>query len=97
MTLTLAQLEKQVDEQNTDPLYPEVLLVYAQVEHYPGVREGGALEEFYLPVKNRLGSIGDRLRDWVLSEFGSGARLADWRTVPTSRQLRAEAEYEEEF
>lgn len=95
MTITLAQLEKQINQQNTDPLRPEVLLVYAQVEHYPGVREGGALEEFLVPVKNRIGSIGDRLRAWVLSEFGSDARLSAWETVPTSRQIRVEAEFNE--
>lgn len=97
MLTTLAQIEKQVDAQITDPLYPEVTLVCGQVEHFPGVREGGELEEIYFTVKNRVGSLGDRLRTWVQSEYGSSAWLSDWRTVPTSRQLRAEAEAEEPF
>lgn len=97
MITTLAQLEKQVDEQITNPLYPEVTLVCGQVEHWPGVRDGGELEEIYFIVKNRVGSLGDRLRAWVLSEYGLSSRLADWETIPSSRQLRAEAEYEEEF
>ena len=97
MTITLTQLEQWIDEQVTDPLHPEYSLVYAQVEFWPGVREGGALEEYYLPVKSRPGSLGDRLRDWVLKQFGSGARLSAWETVPSDRQLRAETEDDEPF
>ena len=77
MITTLAQLEKQVDQQVTDPLYPEVTLVCGQVEHWPGVRDGGELEEIYFTVKNRVGSLGDRLRAWVQSQYGSSAKLSD--------------------
>lgn len=97
MPTTLTQLEQWIDERVTDPLHPEYSLVYVQVEFWPGVREGGALEEYYLPVKNQPGSLGDRLRDWVYKQFGPSSRLSNWETIPSSRQLRAESEYEDEF
>ncbi|ABW31520.1 hypothetical protein [Acaryochloris marina] len=97
MNTTLTQMEQWIDERVTDPLHPEYSLLYAQVEFWPGVREGGALEEYYIIIKNRVGSVGDRLRDWVLKQFGVSARLADWETIPSPRQLRAESQYEDEF
>lgn len=93
MITTLAQLEQQIDQQVTNPLYPEVFLVFAIIEHCPGAEEGGELEELYFMVHNRPGLVGDRLRAWVFSEYGSRANLHYWETVPSSRQI--EAEYDE--
>ncbi|QUY45549.1 hypothetical protein [Acaryochloris marina] len=97
MPTTLTQLEQWIDERVTDPLHPEYFLVFVQVEFWPGIRDGGDSKEYYFAVKNRPGSLGDRLRDWVKQQFGPNARLSHWETVPSSRQLRAEDAYEDEF
>ncbi|UJB72912.1 hypothetical protein HRE53_30425 (plasmid) [Acaryochloris sp. 'Moss Beach'] len=94
---TVNELLQLVDSQVTDPLHPEVIAIEMQIEQYPGVREGGDLFEVLAAVTNKPGRLGDRLRNWVQSEYGDDYRLADWRTIPTTRQLEAENDYEDEF
>ncbi|NJR57344.1 MAG: hypothetical protein HC768_24225 [Acaryochloris sp. CRU_2_0] len=92
---TVNELAKWIDSQVTDPLHPEMMMVELQIEQYPGVREGGDLFEVVAPVICKPGRLGDRLRAWVNREYGNDHRLADWRTVPTTRQIRAEFEFDE--
>lgn len=94
---TVTELLQLVDSQVTDPLHPEVIAVEMQIEQYPGVREGGDLFEVLAPVTSKPGLIKPRLQAWVQSEYGDDYRLVDWRTVPTTRQIEAENEYEDEF
>ncbi|BDM82859.1 hypothetical protein [Acaryochloris marina] len=94
---TVTELLQHVDAQVTDPLHPEVIAVEMQIEQYPGVREGGDLFEVLAAVTSKPGLLGDRLRAWVQSEYGNDYRLADWRTIPTTRQIEAENDYEDEF
>ena len=92
---TVTDLLKLVDAQVTDPLHPEVIAVEMQIEQYPGVREGGELFEVLAPVTSKPGLLRPRLQNWVKTEYGNDYRLADWRTVPTTRQIEAESEFYE--
>ncbi|UJB73007.1 hypothetical protein HRE53_30210 (plasmid) [Acaryochloris sp. 'Moss Beach'] len=89
---TVTELLQLVDSQVTDPLHPEVIAVEMQIEQYPGVREGGDLFEVYAPVICKPGLLQPRLEDWVKTFYGDDHWLADWRTIPTTRQIEAENE-----
>ena len=87
---TVTELLQLVDSQVTDPLHPEVIAVEMQIEQYPGVREGGELFEVIASVTCKPGLLKPRLQAWVQTEYGNDYRLADWRTLPITRQIEAE-------
>ncbi|KAI9129347.1 hypothetical protein [Acaryochloris sp. CCMEE 5410] len=94
---TVNELEKWIDAQVTDPLHPEMVMVELQIEQFPGVREGGDLFEVFAPVICKPGLLRPRLEAWVKATYGNDHWLANWRTVPSTRQLKAENDYKDEI